>query len=434
MNFTFEMIVNALEVTLILDFLVRYFGWNRTSSVKYWGTALIWLISFVNISFFSWTHLYESYASSLQILINFVFCCLLLRGTLFQKVFLSAFTMGLVAIIATFVTLLIAKVSSNPVTELLSQLSAVRFTAILLTKLLFFLITRLILRVKENGEIRLTDFIPLIIIPALSIIVITLLMYAAIQEPFMQNIIFYAAGIVLLLNMVVYFLFVRIGQAEQMKTEMALLSLQNECMQERSKDIENMYENVRALRHDMKNHLLSISSMAKTGDTDEIQRYAAELLREQSTNDRLVMFSGNHALDAIISSKSAAAKRAGVQLRAVVTTSLTEFPPEDIVVIIGNVLDNAIRAAQESSRKTVDLHIQPQGAYSSILVANDVLKPVLTENPELNTTKKARMRHGFGIQNMRKAVERNQGMMRFYESNNRFVCDILLLNLPTMPE
>ena len=342
--------------------------------------------------------------------------------------------MGLVAIIATFVTLLIAKVSSNPVTELLSQLSAVRFTAILLTKLLFFLITRLILRVKENGEIRLMDFIPLIIIPALSIIVITLLMYAAIQEPFMQNIIFYAAGIVLLLNMVVYFLFVRIGQAEQMKTEMALLSLQNECMQERSKDIENMYENVRALRHDMKNHLLSISSMAKTGDTDEIQRYAAELLREQSTNDRLVMFSGNHALDAIISSKSAAAKRAGVQLRAVVTTSLTEFPPEDIVVIIGNALDNAIRAAQESSGKTVDLHIQPQGAYSSILVANDVLRPVLTENPELNTTKKARMRHGFGIQNMRKAVERNQGMMRFYESNNRFVCDILLLNLPTMPE
>ena len=319
-------------------------------------------------------------------------------------------------------------------TELLSQLSAVRFTAILLTKLLFFLITRLILRVKENGEIRLTDFIPLIIIPALSIIVITLLMYAAIQEPFMQNIIFYAAGIVLLLNMVVYFLFVRIGQAEQMKTEMALLSLQNECMQERSKDIENMYENVRALRHDMKNHLLSISSMAKNGDTDEIQRYAAELLREQSTNDRLVMFSGNHALDAIISSKSAAAKRAGVQLRAVVTTSLTEFPPEDIVVIIGNALDNAIRAAQESSEKNVDLHIQPQGAYSSILVANDVLKPVLTENPELNTTKKARMRHGFGIQNMRKAVERNQGMMRFYESNNRFVCDILLLNLPTMPE
>lgn len=250
----------------------------------------------------------------------------------------------------------------------------------------------------------------------------------------MQNIIFYAAGIVLLLNMVVYFLFVRIGQAEQMKTEMALLSLQNECMQERSKDIENMYENVRALRHDMKNHLLSISSMAKNGDTDEIQRYAAELLREQSTNDRLVMFSGNHALDAIISSKSAAAKHAGVQLRAVVTTPLAEFPPEDIVVIIGNALDNAIRAAQESSGKTVDLHIQPQGAYSSILVANDVLKPVLTENPELNTTKKARMRHGFGIQNMKKAVERNQGMMRFYESNNRFVCDILLLNLPTMPE
>lgn len=83
-----------------------------------------------------------------------------------------------------------------------------------------------------------------------------------------------------------------------------------------------------------------------------------------------------------------------------------------ITIILGNALDNAIRAAKDSQRKVVDIHIQPQGAYSSIVIANDIAHPVLSDNPALRTTKNIRYRHGFGIQNMRQAVERNQGLIR----------------------
>lgn len=82
----------------------------------------------------------------------------------------------------------------------------------------------------------------------------------------------------------------------------------------------------------------------------------------------------------------------------------------------------------------VDIHIQPQGAYSSIVIANDIAHPVLSDNPALRTTKNIRYRHGFGIQNMRQAVERNQGLIRFYEQNDRFICDVLLLNVQSRNE
>ena len=36
MNFWFEMAVNAVEVTLILSFLVQYFGYKTETSAKYW--------------------------------------------------------------------------------------------------------------------------------------------------------------------------------------------------------------------------------------------------------------------------------------------------------------------------------------------------------------------------------------------------------------
>ena len=434
MNFWFEMAVNAVEVTLILSFLVQYFGYKTETSAKYWGTALIWILSFCIVAFFSWTHLYENYASSLQILVNILFCVTLLRGNIFQKIFVSAFTMGLVAITATLTTLLVAKLSGNQVAFLLSHFSGIRVTSICLTKLLFFVITRIILRIKESGKLKGMDVIALVIVPMLSDLAITLMMYAAIQEPSIQTIVLYAVGIVLILNIVVYFLFIRLGKAGKIKTEMALLALQNECLQENAKDIENMYDTVRALRHDLKNHLLCILSMAEERDVEGIKQYTGQLLQQQNTVNKLIMFSGNKVLDAIINSKSAAAERAGVRLSAIITTPLAGISPEDITVILGNALDNAIRAAKDSKRKVVDIHIQPQGAYSSIVIANDIAHPVLSDNPALRTTKNIRYRHGFGIQNMRQAVERNQGLIRFYEQNDRFICDILLLNVQSRNE
>lgn len=434
MNFWFEMAVNAVEVTLILSFLVQYFGYKTETSAKYWGTALIWILSFCIVAFFSWTHLYENYASSLQILVNILFCVTLLRGNIFQKIFVSAFTMGLVAITATLTTLLVAKLSGNQVAFLLSHFSGIRVTSICLTKLLFFVITRIILRIKESGKLKGMDVIALVIVPMLSDLAITLMMYAAIQEPSIQTIVLYAVGIVLILNIVVYFLFIRLGKAGKIKTEMALLALQNECLQENAKDIENMYDTVRALRHDLKNHLLCILSMAEERDVEGIKQYTGQLLQQQNTVNKLIMFSGNKVLDAIINSKSAAAERAGVRLSAIITTPLAGISPEDITIILGNALDNAIRAAKDSQRKVVDIHIQPQGAYSSIVIANDIAHPVLADNPALRTTKNIRYRHGFGIQNMRQAVERNQGLIRFYEQNDRFICDILLLNVQSRNE
>jgi len=200
MNFWFEMAVNAVEVTLILSFLVQYFGYKTETSAKYWGTALIWILSFCIVAFFSWTHLYENYASSLQILVNILFCVTLLRGNIFQKIFVSAFTMGLVAITATLTTLLVAKLSGNQVAFLLSHFSGIRVTSICLTKLLFFVITRIILRIKESGKLKGMDVIALVIVPMLSDLAITLMMYAAIQEPSIQTIVLYAVGIVLIVR------------------------------------------------------------------------------------------------------------------------------------------------------------------------------------------------------------------------------------------
>ena len=99
--------------------------------------------------------------------------------------------------------------------------------------------------------------------------------------------------------------------------------------------------------------------MAEERDVEGIEQYTRQLLQQQNTVNKLIMFSGSKVLDAIINSKSAAAERAGVRLSAIITTPLAGISPEDITIILGNALDNAILAAKDSQRKVVDIHIQP---------------------------------------------------------------------------
>lgn len=426
MNFAFEMGINVLESALILAFLIRYFGFRRSSPIRYWGTLIIWCISFALISFFSWTHLYESYASSLQIVVNIIFCCWLLSGTIFQKVFLSVFTMGLIAMIATTVALLLGALTQNHVSYLLSEHSAVRMIGVIFSKLAFFAITETILRIKQSAKLRLRDALPLIIVPALSIIAITLMMNAAIDAPEVQTYVFYSVCSIFVLNVFIYYLFVRLARTEKMELELALLNLQNACMQQKTQEIQHMYDHTCSLRHDMKNHLQCISSLAHQENATAIRAYTNNLLQQQAQSEEVIVFSGNHTLDAIVGAKCSTAKQLGVKLQAVITTALSEVAPEDICVLLGNALDNAIRAATQSESKKIDLFIQPQGNYVAITVSNSVNQTVLRDNPNLNTSKADRKQHGYGIKNMQKVVDKYQGIMQFYEQEQQFFCDILL--------
>ena len=103
---------------------------------------------------------------------------------------------------------------------------------------------------------------------------------------------------------------------------------------------------------------------------------------------------------------------------------------EDICVLFGNLLDNAIFAAGQTYTKQITLTIQPQDTYVSIVLSNSIKEGMLSNNPYLKTTKLNKATHGYGIKNIKKVVQHYHGLIRFYENNSEFVSDILLLTIP----
>ncbi len=62
----------------------------------------------------------------------------------------------------------------------------------------------------------------------------------------------------------------------------------------------------------------------------------------------------------------------------------------------------------------------------SILVSNSIETSVLTDNENLETSKKDKELHGIGIKTIKEIVKKYDGMIQFYEEEKEFCCHILL--------
>lgn len=159
--------------------------------------------------------------------------------------------------------------------------------------------------------------------------------------------ILYSNSLVCLLVLAVNFVFLLFDEVlarekhveEELKTQKQLAVLQMRNQDE----VNNMYQSILSLKHDMNNHLHTISGYMQVGEYEKAQEYAGKIAGEIS---RIKSFhSGNALVDALIGSKTALAEMNGIKVDVDMAV-----PPElkltdgDLTVMIGNLYDNAIDA------------------------------------------------------------------------------------------
>ena len=171
---------------------------------------------------------------------------------------------------------------------------------------------------------------------------------------------------------------------------------------------------VRALYHDMKNHLLILEKQ----NSQETKQMVAELRRQISDYEDYV-HTGNDFLDVIIRDKVKKAKEQGIDFLAVIDFTAGDFiEPLDISTIFGNALDNALEAS---------VKLPPEQRLITVKAGcnHDMLMIVFENNAVMGkmkgTSKEDEFLHGFGIPNIRKAVEKYNGECVIRQENGKFV-------------
>lgn len=197
--------------------------------------------------------------------------------------------------------------------------------------------------------------------------------------------------------------------------------------------VEKLYQDMRSLRHDMGNHMMTLMSLQEQGDYTQAGAYLSKL-REQMQEDAIPIKSGNPVTDVILAEKKRDAEEKDILFDShFFYPSDTEINAFDISVILYNALDNAIEAvsrneAGEKPEAWIRLtSYRRQNAY--VIEVENSFHGTLKIDSETGfplTTKVNTSRHGFGLRNIQSIAQNYYGTLDTDWTKERFRLRVLL--------
>lgn len=178
-------------------------------------------------------------------------------------------------------------------------------------------------------------------------------------------------------------------------------------------ELQDIYADMRGLRHDLSNHIASLAACARRLDPAEggdMERYLARMAETVGRMD-FAYRTGHPMTDVILHQAAQRAKREGVAFDAAFRwPAAFGFDVYDMSVILNNALQNALEAAGKIGGG-VELRAYAKGSLFFVEVENDFAGTLLREDEESlpATTKEDRSLHGLGLMNIRRCAQKYRG-------------------------
>lgn len=219
-------------------------------------------------------------------------------------------------------------------------------------------------------------------------------------------------GMVVILLFMALFFYIRVTKKERDDLK-DLNHINEELVASQAKFFETSAKSdneIRAMRHDMRNNIQVLKLLLESGEYDKMREYLDEM-GENLTSADVSAHTGDTIADAIIADKTAKAEDCGVKLKCSGKITGVEISPVDMCKILANLLDNAIEAASVpelseigDSLRTIELQFRKTDNFFMISVTNPCTVAPEINDGKIQTSKKDRKNHGFGIHNIENAA------------------------------
>ena len=234
--------------------------------------------------------------------------------------------------------------------------------------------------------------------------------------------------------------FQKLTSLSREKNSHIILEKQMEDMQDYMREQERIHSGLKSIRHDMKNTLAVISSLAgqrEPGGNTELQTYLSALGRTMEHLE-IPFHTGNQVVDALLHRKCQEAQ--GVLPDLKLDTDQLMFPKDlaiqsyDLGILLGNALDNAFAACEKlkgrESKAEVFIRLLSfqRGPFFFLRVENSfdgsLIRTSRTEFPI--TDKEDKELHGIGMLNMKRVAESYQGTVDWNAEDRIFTLAVML--------
>ena len=219
-------------------------------------------------------------------------------------------------------------------------------------------------------------------------------------------------------------LFCLIGQTArkaELETANRLLNAQLDDQLKHYSALVDQYEDNRRIRHDIAHHMHTIRLLLESDRHQEATAYAGELMRQQEHSSQLGQCE-NPLVDAFLFSRIREARQTGIPVEAsVVLPRRLPIANVDLVILFGNLMDNAVEACSQVASPFIRLEAGLRKDYLVVTESNPA--------PADDTRKKRRipqLERGIGLHILTDLAGRYHGSCTQEVRDRQFTVSIAL--------
>lgn len=184
-----------------------------------------------------------------------------------------------------------------------------------------------------------------------------------------------------------------------------------------------------ALRHDFRNHLYVIAERIRRSEYNEAISYIDKIggCAEEASS---IVVTENEILATILTVKNMICKNKKIEFDYKITCGKIHIEDMDLNTVVSNLLDNAIEASEkcEINQRKIVFKIKDVKQFLAIECSNTCKMKVTGKKHIFKTTKDNKEEHGYGIENIKEAVEKYGGQAEFTCEAGIFYVKIMMEN------
>ena len=308
-----------------------------------------------------------------------------------------------------------------PDMDLLMQVGAARLIYVVFSNLIQIPLLILVSHFfnREESDLRIVWLLPLISIQLASISVCYVVQCHAADKDFPDYMVFFMA-VLLFVNIMIVF-YVEALRKNEKEKYLAELTEQHYHLQiEYYQQLLEKQQETKALWHDIKKYPAAMQAVAAQNDSEQL-RQIAQAAADAYERVKDISAVGNPVVDALLNQYLRSAKENQIQVLLDITIpEVLAISTLLLSVVIGNTFDNAIEACRLIAPEKRMIHLQLRKQNRILFYS--------IENPYIDAVTQLRVgkHHGYGLKNVERAVNQNNGNFQLEKVDGNFIVQIRL--------
>lgn len=308
-----------------------------------------------------------------------------------------------------------------PDMDLLMQVGAARLIYVVFSNLIQIPLLILVSHFfnREESDLRIVWLLPLISIQLASISVCYVVQCHAADKDFPDYMVFFMA-VLLFVNIMIVFYVEALRKNEKEKYLAELTEQHCHLQIEYYQQLLEKQQETKALWHDIKKYTAAMQAVAAQNDSEQL-RQIAQAAADAYERVKDISAVGNPVVDALLNQYLRSAKENQIQVLLDITIpEVLAISTLLLSVVIGNTFDNAIEACRLIAPEKRMIHLQLRKQNRILFYS--------IENPYIDAVTQLRVgkHHGYGLKNVERAVNQNNGNFQLEKVDGNFIVQIRL--------